>query len=101
MTAGPGHVPELNNIIPLTSADEVMRPEQREEKMRAAVLQVMTDLVIQRVRIEDRSPLFDAARELLTQAGRSPVEMLDAIEPGPEQDRLFTELGLSREGAGG
>ncbi len=65
--------------------------------MRAAVLQVMTNLAVERVPVEQRSPLFDAARELLTQAGRSPVEMLEAIEPGPEQDSLFEELGLERD----
>jgi hypothetical protein len=65
--------------------------------MRVAVLQVMTNLAVERVPVEQRSPLFDAARELLTQAGRSPVEMLEAIEPGPEQDSLFEELGLGRD----
>jgi hypothetical protein len=65
--------------------------------MRTAVLQVMTDLAVERVRPEERSPLFDAARELLMQAGRSPVEMLEAIEPGSEQDDLFEELGLRPE----
>ena len=65
--------------------------------MRAAVLQVMTNLAVERVPVEQRSPLFDAARELLTQAGRSPVEMLEAIEPGPEQDSLFEKLGLGRD----
>jgi len=65
--------------------------------MRAAVLQVMTNLAIERVPLDQRSTLFDAARELLTQAGRSPVEMLEAVEPGFEQDSLFMELGLGRD----
>ena len=91
MTTGPNG--QLN-VIPLTTADRVVAPEQRNEAMREAVLQVMTDLAVERVRPDRRSPLFEAARELLTQAGRSPVEMLDAIEPGPQQDSLFAELGL-------
>ena len=85
------------NVVPLIAPEEVRAPKQRDQAMRTAVLQVMTDLAIERVRPEERSPLFDAARDLLTQAGRSPVEMLDAVEPGPEQDALFEELGLRRE----
>ena len=97
MPTGPSKIPL--NVIPLTAPDEVKAPQQRGQAMRAAVLQVMTDLAVERVRPEERSPLFDAARELLTQAGRSPVEMLDAVEPGPEQDALFEELGLQPEAA--
>ncbi len=89
------NVPALN-VIPLTRAGEAMGPGGGGDAMRAAVLQVMTNLAIERVPVEQRSPLFDAARELLTQAGRSPVEMLEAVEPGPEQDSLFEELGLGR-----
>ncbi len=95
MATGPSKIPL--NVIPLTAPDRVKAPEQRGQAMRAAVLQVMTDLAVERVPPGERSPLFDAARELLTQAGRSPVEMLDAIEPGPEQDALFEELGLQSE----
>jgi hypothetical protein len=85
------------NVIPLTSADKATAPGRRADAMREAILQVMTNLAIERVPPDERSPLFDAARELLTQAGRSPVEMLDAVEPGPEQDALFEELGLGRD----
>jgi hypothetical protein len=85
------------NVIPLTPADQAMAAGRRGDAMRAAVVQVMTDLAIERVPLDQRSPLFDAARELLIQAGRSPVEMLDAVEPGPEQDSLFEELGLGRD----
>ena len=95
MTAGPSKIPL--NVVPLIAPDKAMPPKQRGEAMRTAVLQVMTDLAVERVRPEERSPLFDAARELLMQAGRSPVEMLEAIEPGPEQDALFEELGLRPE----
>ena len=95
MTPRPMNIPALN-VIPLAPADRAIA-SGRGEAMRAAVLQVMTDLAIERVPLDQRSPLFDAARELLTQAGRSPVEMLEAVEPGPEQDSLFEELGLGRD----
>ena len=93
MTPRPQNIPALN-IIPLTLARDTMAPGRRGDAMRAAVLQVMTDLAVERVPLDKRLPLFDAARELLMQAGRSPVEMLEAVEPGPEQDSLFEELGL-------
>lgn|GEM_PF-4214213 len=95
MTPRPTNVPALN-VIPLTRADDAMAPGGGGDAMSAAVLQVMTNLAIERVPLDQRSPLFDAAQELLTQAGRSPVEMLEAVEPGPEQDSLFEELGLGR-----
>ena len=95
MTAGPSKIPL--NVVPLIAPDKAMPPKQRDQAMRTAVVQVMTDLSVERVRPEERSPLFDAARELLMQAGRSPVEMLEAVEPGPEQDALFEELGLRPE----
>jgi hypothetical protein len=88
------------NVVPLITPDRIMPDTERGRAMRAAVVQVMTDLIIERVKPQERVPLFDAARELLEQAGRSPVEMLEAIEPGPEQDALFEELGLRREASG-
>lgn len=88
------------NVVPLITPDRIMPDTERGQAMRAAVVQVMTDLIIERVRPQERVPLFDAARELLEQAGRSPVEMLEAIEPGPEQDALFEELGLRRQESG-
>jgi hypothetical protein len=93
MTMGRPNGPSLN-VIPLMTADQVMAPEQRDEAMRSAVLQVIDDLVVERVPLENRLPFFEAAKELLPQAGLSPVEMLEAIEPGPQQDSLFAELGL-------
>jgi hypothetical protein len=96
VTSRPPEVPALN-VIPLTPTDKPIASGERGDAMRAAVVQVMTDLAVERVPLDQRSPLFDAARELLTQAGRSPVEMLDAVEPGPEQDSLFEELGLGRD----
>jgi hypothetical protein len=88
------------NVVPMITPARIMPDTERGQAMRAAVVQVMTDLIIERVKPQERVPLFDAARELLEQAGRSPVEMLEAIEPGPEQDALFEELGLRREASG-
>jgi hypothetical protein len=58
------------------------------------VLQVVSDLVIRRVPPHERSPLFDAAKDLLERAGRSLPELIEAAEPGPEQEALFRDLGL-------
>jgi hypothetical protein len=88
------------NVVPMITPDKVMPDTERGQAMRAAVVQVMTDLIIQRVPPRERLPLFDAARELLEQAGRNPVEMLEAVDPGPEQDALFEELGLRRKAEG-
>jgi hypothetical protein len=88
------------NVVPLITPEKVRPGTERGQAMRAAVVQVMTDLIVERVPPRERVPLFDAARELLEQAGRSPVEMLEAVEPGPEQDALFEELGLNRKSEG-
>jgi hypothetical protein len=88
------HEESVGNVIPLTSADKVVPVEERDASMRAAVAQVITDLVIRRVPPEDRSPMFEAAADLLDRAGRGLEELIDAAEPGPEQDALFEELGL-------
>ena len=85
------------NVVPMITPDKVMPDTERGQAMRAAVVQVMTDLIIERVPPRDRLPLFDAARELLEQAGRNPVEMLEAVDSGPDQDALFEELGLRRK----
>lgn len=88
------HEESVSNVIPLTSADKVVPVEERDASMRAAVAQVITDLVIRRVPPEDRSPMFEAATDLLDRAGRGLDELIEAAEPGPEQDALFEELGL-------
>jgi hypothetical protein len=88
------------NVVPMITPDKVTLDTERGRAMRAAVVQVMTDLIIERVPPRERLPLFDAARELLEQAGRNPVEMLEAVDPGPEQDALFDELGLRRKAEG-
>jgi hypothetical protein len=84
----------FRNVIPLTTADKVVPLEQRQESMRDAVVQVITDLVIRRVPPSERSQLFDTAKDVLDRAGRSLPELIDAAESGPEQDALFRDLGL-------
>jgi hypothetical protein len=84
----------FRNVIPLTSSDKVAPLEHRQESMQEAVLQVISDLVIRRVPPEERSPLFDAARDLLDRAERSLPELIEAAEPGPEREALFRDLGL-------
>jgi hypothetical protein len=84
----------FRNVIPLTTVDKVAPLEDRQESMQEAVLQVVSDLVIRRVPPHERSPLFDAARDLLERAERSLPELIEAAEPGPEQDALFQDLGL-------
>jgi hypothetical protein len=85
----------LSNVIPLTQSDEVIPLEERQEAMQKAVLEVVSDLVIQRVPPPDRSPLFDAAKDLLNRGQRSLPELIEAAEPGPAQDALFRDLGLT------
>ena len=84
----------FRNVIPLTTVDKVAPLEERQESMQEAVLQVVSDLVIRRVPPQERSPLFDAARDLLERAERSLPELIEAAEPGPEQEALFQDLGL-------
>ncbi len=83
-----------HNVIPLTAADSVQPLEERDQMLRAAVVQVVTDLVISRVPPDQRSPYFDVAKDLLDRAGRGLDELIDAAEPGPSQQALFRELGL-------
>jgi hypothetical protein len=85
----------VRNVIPLTTSDKVVPLEHRQESMQEAVMQVVTDLVIRRVPPHKRSPLFDAAKDLLDRGGRSLPELIDAAEPGPAQDALFRDLGLT------
>jgi hypothetical protein len=78
-------------IIPLT----VSPPGSRDpEAMKAAILQVVRHLVIEKVPPERRSPLFDSARDLLDEAGLGLDELVSAAEEGPAQERLFRALGL-------
>jgi hypothetical protein len=82
-------------VIPLQVRSSA-GPQERGEAMQEAVLQVIGDLFIKRVPPGDRSPLYDAARDLLEQARRTPSEMIAATEPGSERDALFDDLGLWR-----
>jgi hypothetical protein len=84
----------VRNVIPLTTSDNVVSLEHRQESMQEAVLQVVTDLVIKRVPPDERLPLFDAAKDLLDRGGRSLPELIEAAEPGLAQDSLFRDLGL-------
>jgi hypothetical protein len=85
----------MSNVLPLTPSDEVVPLEERQEAMQKAVLEVVSDLVIRRVPPPDRSPLFDAAKDLLDRGQRSLPELIEAAEPGPAQDALFRDLGLT------
>lgn len=84
----------LQNVIPLTPPDGVVPLEERDQMMREALVQVVTDLVIRRIAPGDRSPYFDAAADLLDRAGRGLDELIEAAEPGSEQEALFREVGL-------
>lgn len=81
------------NIIPLTPVEEAA-PQARGEVLRDAVLEALHDLLIERVPEDRRSPYFKQARDLLVQAGWSQEELLDAAEPGSQQDALWDALGL-------
>ena len=88
LTPGPGA-----KIIPLMPG--VARPSGgRREELRAAVLQVVTHLVIEKVPADRQSPLFDQAAELLDEAGWGLDELYAAAAGGPERSALFRALGL-------
>jgi hypothetical protein len=73
----------------------VARPSGgRREQLRAAVLQVVSHLVIENVPADQRSPLFDQAAELLDEAGWGLDELYAAASDGPERSALFRALGL-------
>jgi hypothetical protein len=80
------------DFIPLTAVDRV-RPEEK-QAMRMALLQVIQDLVIERVPDEEKVPLFERAYGQLDQAGWGLDELIEAAEPGPRRDHLFALLGL-------
>jgi hypothetical protein len=85
------------NVIPLpliTSGrpDPTSASPARREAIRAAVVQVITDLVVRRVPPAERLPHYQTAADLLEGAGRSLTELLEAAEPGPAQDALFELL---------
>jgi hypothetical protein len=82
------------NVIPLPLVRRGDGAPQPGETMRAAVIQVITDLVVRRVPPAERLPQYQAATDLLEEAGYSLTELLEAAEPGPAQESLFEELGI-------
>ena len=85
--------PGSRTIIPLMPG--VARPRgERRVLMRAAVIEVVHHLVLKAVPPEQRSPLFDQARDLLTEAGWGLDELFEAAEEGPARSALFQALGL-------
>jgi hypothetical protein len=94
VTPGPGPTaPSPRKIIPLMPG--VARPRgERRAAMRQAVVEVIRHLVLEAVPPQHRSPLFDQARDLLTEAGWGLDELFEAREDGPAQQALFHALGL-------
>jgi hypothetical protein len=88
VTPGPGA-----RIIPLMPGASRSSHARRAE-LRAAVIQVVSHLVIEAVPAERRSPLFDQAADLLDEAGWGLDELYAAANDGPEQSALFRALGL-------
>jgi len=90
---GKGPEPGPRTIIPLMPG--VARPRgERRALMREAVVQVVGHLVLEAVPPAQRSPLFDQARDLLTEAGWGLDELFEAVHDGPAQRDLFRVLGL-------
>jgi hypothetical protein len=85
--------PGSRTILPLMPG--VARPRgERRAAMREAVIEVVRHLVLQAVPPERRSPLFDQARDLLTEAGWGLDELFEAAEEGHARGALFRALGL-------
>jgi hypothetical protein len=94
-TGDPGGMvpPEHRTIIPLMPG--VARPRgERRAAMQQAVIEVVRHLVLKAVPPEHRSPLFDQARDLLSEAGWGLDELFEAAEEGPARSALFQALGL-------
>jgi hypothetical protein len=94
-TPGPGAVvpPNHRTIIPLMPG--VARPRgERRVAMQQAVIEVVRHLVLEAVPPEHRTPLFDQARDLLSEAGWGLDELFEAAEEGPARSALFRALGL-------
>lgn len=90
---GSGPEPGSRTIIPLLPG--VARPRgERRVLMREAVIEVIGHLVLKAVPPEQRSPLFDQARDLLTEAGWGLDELFEAAQDGPARRDLFRALGL-------
>lgn len=94
-TGGPGRMepPNPRTIIPLMPG--VARPRgERCAAMRQAVIEVVRHLVLKAVPPEHRSPLFDQAKDLLSEAGWGLDELFEAAGDGPARSALFKALGL-------
>jgi len=90
---GAGPEPGSRTIIPLMPG--VARPRgERRERMQAAVVEVIGHLVLKAVPPDQRSPLFDQAWDLLTEAGWGLDELFEAANEGPARRDLFRALGL-------
>jgi hypothetical protein len=93
--AGPGGAtsPGSRTIIPLMPG--VARPRgERRGLMQEAVIEVVHHLVLKAVPPDQRSHLFDQARDLLTEAGWGLDELYEAADDGPARSALFRALGL-------
>ena len=86
--------PGSRRIIPLMAGVARPRGEQR-VLMRAAVVEVVGHLVLKKVPPAERSPLFDQATDLLTEAGWGLDELFEAAQDGPARHDLFRTLGLA------
>ena len=90
---GKGLQPGSRTIIPLMAG--VARPRgERRVLMREAVVEVIGHLVLKAVPLGERSPLFDEAADLLTEAGWGLDELFEAAQDGPARRDLFRVLGL-------
>jgi len=91
--SGKGLEPGARTIIPLMAG--VARPRgERRVLMQQAVVEVVGHLVLRAVPPAERSPLFDQARDLLTEAGWGLDELFEAAHDGPARCDLFRALGL-------
>jgi hypothetical protein len=80
-------------IIPLMPG--VARPRgERRVALQQAVVEVIGHLVLKAVPPQQRSPLFDQARDLLGEAGWGLDELFEAAQDGPARRELFATLGL-------
>ncbi len=90
---GNGPEPGARTIIPLIPG--VARPRgERRGLMRDAVIEVVGHLVLKAVPPGQRSPLFDQAQDLLSEAGWGLDELFEAAHDGPARRDLFRALGL-------
>ena len=90
---GSGPEPGSRTIIPLMAG--VARPRgERRGLMREVVVEVVGHLVLNAVPPDQRSPLFDQARDLLSEAGWGLDELFEAAHDGPARRDLVRALGL-------